>query len=412
MNGEGESVTGPIPQRASSFPPLSPDQQPLSGLHVIDATQGYAGPYVGLLLAESGAEVIKIEPPDGDYARGFAPAGPDGASALFSAFNRNKRGLVLNLDDVDDRRTYQDLVRSADIVLEDWGPGVADTRQLGYNDLQHLRSDLVYCALSHFGERGPLRDQPGGEIVIQGMTEYWKNLGALGSPPLRVGSQIAGHGTAVLAFLGILAALYHRARTGEGQRLALSQLGAAMFLRTIQWAAVSNPDQWLDASYNDNQVGRPRYGYRTKDRSIYFNLNKSTEEQFLALLEELGMLDEVIEDPRFENGGRRAVGMGQYADDVRDIWDAHFQTLPYQKVMEILNRHGCMAAELLFLDEVLQHPQTRTLNMLTEDRAGRSYLRAPWQGPWKPIELRPAPTLDQDHDAVIAAVRTSQVTGT
>ena len=371
----------------------------------MEATQGYVGPFTGLLLAEAGADVIKVEPPSGDYSRHFAPETSRGDSALFVALNRNKRSVVLDLGKADDRRIYRTLAETADVVLEDWGPDVAADRDLGYEHLNAAKPDLVYCALSAYGEPGPLREWPGCELVFQAWCEYWKNLGPLDSQPLRVGADIVGLGTGAMAFLGILAALYHRARSGEGQRVAVSMLGAMMCLRTAQWAAVTNPDYWDGTAYCNNQVRGPRHGYMTKDRPIYFNLNNTTEEQYLAILQELDMLDEVIADPRFGNGGRDAVGMGKYTWEVWSIWEKYFQQHPYRDAVEILNRHGASAVEMRYLDEVLDHPQVQTLNIVAEDSQGQRYVRTPWVGPWPSVPLRPPPALDQDRDEVLQALR-------
>ena len=392
-DGVGPTTAGPNGKDDASAPPLS-------GYRVVDATQGYAGPFAGLLLAEAGADVIKVEPPGGDYARNFAHSGPDGDSSLFMALNRNKRSIMLDLAKEDDRRQYHALVRTADILIEDWGPGIAEERGLDYADLSAAHPELLYCALSAYGEKGPLRDWPGSELVFQAWSEYWKNLGSVGEAPQRVGADIVGLGTGVMAFLGILAGLYRRIRTGQGQRMSLSMLSTMMFLRTAQWAAVTSPDGWDGDTYCNNQVSGPRYGYMTKDRPIFFNLNNATEEQWSAILQDFGMHGEVADDPRFGNGGRDAVGLGKYSADAWSIWEKHFQKYPCHEVLDILNRHGASATEMLYLDGLLEHPQMQALNLVARDAEGRQYLRAPWVGPWESVAVRSAPSLDQDGEEV------------
>lgn len=378
---------------------------PLTGIRVLDATQGYAGPFAGMLLADSGAEVIKVEPPGGDYSRQFAPAMPSGDSALFEALNRNKRGIVLDLDAEEDRRVYRSLAAGCDIVIEDWGPGVAATRGLDYEALRAGRKDLIYCGMSAYGERGPLRDQPGSELVLQAWSEYWKNLGWPGSVPPRVATDIVGLGTGILSFLGIVSAIYRRMKTGEGQRVGISLLSAMMFLRTAQWAAITDPDDFHTTTYCANGVAPPRYGYQTKDRPIYFGLNNASEAEYLGILQDLGMLDDLIDDPRFGNGGRDAVGMGAHANEVWDVWEKYFQQHLASEVVEIINKHGGSAIEMLWLDEVFEHPQVKTLNLLGEDSTGRKYVRAPWVGPWQQVDVSPPPALDQDRDSVLSALK-------
>lgn len=381
---------------------------PLSGLRVLDATQGYAGPFAGLLLAEAGAEVIKVEPPNGDYSRQFAPAAASGSSALYEALNRNKKAIALNLDDEEDRRIYRTLAAECDIVLEDWGPGVAASRSLDYEALRSGRKDLIYLALTAFGERGPLRDQPGSELVLQAWSEYWKNLGWPGSVPPRVATDIVGMGTGVLSFLGVVAAVYRRIKGGEGQRVGISLLSTMMFMRTAQWAAITDPDNFYTTTYCSNGIAPPRYGYQTQDRPIYFGLNNASEAEYLEILQDLGMLDDLIDDPRFGNGGRDAVGMGVHANEVWDIWEKYFQQHHHSEVVEAINRHGGSAIAMLRMDEVFEHDQVKSLNLLGEDATGRKYVRAPWVGPWQPVEVSPPPALDQDRDAILASLKVAR----
>lgn len=385
--------------------PLVPEQadttkSPLAGLRVIEACQGVAGPLAGLLLAEAGAEVIKVEPPTGDYARGWAPEwGATGDSAAFAQLNRNKRSVVLDLSLASDRSAYRNMVESADIVLEDFGPSVAGEMGLGYDALSVGHPALIYGAISAYGERGPMRDQPGSELTIQAWTEYWKQLGQPGGEPIRVGADLTGVGTGVLTFMGVLAAIFHRYRTGEGQRVATSMLGTTMCLRTAQWATVSRPDSW-GGTYCQSGVAAPQFGYQTKDRPIYFSLNNCSEEQYYRILEELGMLDEVIADPRFGNGGRDAVGMGGSADEVKPIWDRYLSRLDFQVALDIINGNGGMAAELRWINELFEHPQVKALDLVAEDAEGGIYLRAPWRGPWQQVPAVPAPSLSQRTEEV------------
>ena len=378
---------------------------PLTGYKVIDATQGYAGPFAALLLADAGADVIKVEPPEGDYSRQFAPAAPNSDSALFVALNRNKRSIALDLTSKAGQQEFRTLAKSADILLEDWGPGIADARGLGFANLKASNPELIYCALSDFGEKGPLKDQPGSEIVIQAWTEYWKNLSTLAQEPQRVGADIVGQGTGVMAALAILAGVYHRLRSGEGQRIAISLLGTMMCLRTLQWAAVTNPDTWEGYAAMTSPIAEPLCGYRTKDRPIYFNLHNATEEQFITLLQKLEMLDEVIEDPRFGNAGRDVVGLGKDAEQVWYIWEKHLQRYGYQEVLDIMNQHGCAANEACDLEELMDHPQVQSLDLMEQDSQGRRYMRAPWIGPWKSVPLQPPPSIDQQREGILAELK-------
>jgi len=400
-NGFGKGIGASVADNAVSGEEATP---PLSGYTVVDATQGYAGPFVGLLLAEAGATVIKVEQPAGDYARNFAPEGPGGDSSLFMALNRNKKGIVLDLENKHDRSHYKKLAKTADVILEDWGPGVADKLDLGYEDLSVSRPGLVYCSISSYGENGPFKNWRGSELILQAWSEYWKNLGSIGDIPLRVGADVAGLGTGVMSFLGILASLYNRIRTGDGQKIAISMLGTMMFLRTAQWAAISSPDSWEGGTYCNNEVDGPRYGYMTKDRPIFFSLNNVTDEQWKMMLKEIGMADEVEKDTRFGNAGRDAVGVGKYAAEVWGIWEKFFKKYTCLDLLNVLNRHGASATEMLYLDEMLNHPQVDVLNLVDSDYLGRKYLRAPWSGSWQNVRVIPSPSLDQDRMEILKTI--------
>ncbi len=378
--------------------------RPLEGLRVVDASQGYSGPFTALLLAEGGAEVIKVESPGGDYARGFAPSTVSGDSAAFAMLNRNKQSIVLDLDTESDRRAFCALASTCDIIVEDWGPGVAEGRSLDYESLVQQRRDIIYCSLSPFGEKGPMVSLPATELTIQGWSEYWKLLGALGDPPQRTGADIVGLDTGVMACIGILAALYYRLRTGKGQRVAVSMLGTMMCLRTAQWAAISNPDSWEGEIYCNNSVNGPWRGYRTKDRPIHFNLNKCNQEQFSLILGALGMTDDVAGDERFSNAGRDTVGAGRYTIEVWAIWEKYFQRRPAKEVTAIFDENGCVAVESMHYDELQQHPQVSSLGLFSQGSDGHWYVRAPWRGNWAEMPVVPPSACGAHTKEILATV--------
>src|SRR5580698_6012568 len=193
-------------------------------------------------LGDGGAEVIKVEPPAGDFARRMGPPFIGDESAVFLSLNRNKKSVVIDLESSSGRETAAWLAREADVVVEDFGPGVATTMGLDYTRLRAANPKLIYCSITAFGEEGPLRHLPGSELVVQAMAEYTTSLGRIGDPPVRVGADIASLNTGTFAAQAILAALFHRLRSGEGQRVAVSQLGTLLNMRGIMWHALSDPD--------------------------------------------------------------------------------------------------------------------------------------------------------------------------
>ena len=366
---------------------------PLTGLKVIDATQGYTGPYVGLMLAEAGAEVIKIEPKGGDWARDLAPRTPTGSSALFESFNRNKDSKTIDWTSKDGQAQLKDLVKDADVFLEDWGPGVAEGYGFGYGTISKENPKLVYLALSAYGEKGPFRDRPTSELVIQGMTGYLRLLGNLGEPPVRVGADIVATCSGAIALTGILSALYFREKTGRGQRVATSLLGAMMFLRSHEWAAMTNPDEWLGDSYCTNETDAPHDGYQTKDRPVYMSPSPLLKrEDFISMIRDLGVHDDLIQTPEYADNWWDTFGMGYLARETKPIWEKYTTQLTAQEVLGIVEKYEVWAVEFADLGALMDHPQVAAIN-LVHDVDGKRYVRAPWRTPWELPPLRQAPDL-------------------
>ncbi len=360
----------------------STSRLPLEGVRVVDATQGVSGPLLGLLLAEAGAEVIKVEPPDGDFSRHLEPRSESGDSALFAAFNRNKHILTIDLTTDSGRTQFRALITDAAMVLEDHSLDRLKGSDLTPQYLLKSNPRLVWLSLSPFGESGPLATRPGSELTVQAMTGYLRTLGHLGGAPVRVGADIAGCCTAANAFLALLAAYYHSLRTGVGQRVAVSQLGTLMSMRTLQWAAMSNPDAWLGNSYCTNETDSPRHGYHTKDAPIFVSMmNLRGQDQFISMMKELGMYEVVKDDERFMKDGRQTVGMGHLARDLQPIWEAHLKNFNARDAIAIINRNGGTAVEFSELHQLVDHPQVKALDLF-QSLDGVTYLRAPWAAPW------------------------------
>src|SRR5262249_9855500 len=206
-----------------------------AGFGVIDFTQGLCGPFCPMQLGDSGAEVIKIEPPAGDFARRMGPPFVGEESAVFLSLNRNKKSVVLDLETADGRQAAVHLARSADVLVEDFGADGAERIGLGHAQLREANPGLLHCSISPFGEEGPLRHANGSELVVQAMAEYTASLGRIGEKPVRLGADVASLNTGIFAAQAILAALFHRLRTGEGQRVAVSEFGSVLDLGGVMW---------------------------------------------------------------------------------------------------------------------------------------------------------------------------------
>jgi len=172
----------------------------LAGFKVVDITQGLCGPYCSMQLGDAGAQIIKIEPPQGDSSRTMGPPFIGDESAVYLNLNRNKRSIVLDLSKDEGRDILLRLAKDADVFLEDLGPGEAEKLGFGYEQLKKLNPKIIYCNISAFGEKGPMAQLPGSELVVQAMADYTNSLGAIGEPPVRLGTDVANTNTAVFSF--------------------------------------------------------------------------------------------------------------------------------------------------------------------------------------------------------------------
>jgi crotonobetainyl-CoA:carnitine CoA-transferase CaiB-like acyl-CoA transferase len=336
----------------------------LAGFTIVDVTQGLCGPFGSMRLGDAGAEIVKIEPLTGDSARAMAPPFIGTESAVFLSLNRNKKSLALDIHRVEGQDIVRRLVAQADVFLEDLGPGEAEKLGLGYDDLHKLNPQLVYCAISAFGEEGPMRDLPGAEFVIQAMADYTNSLGRVGEPPVRLGTDVASLNTGIFASQAITAALFHRVRTGEGQRVAVSMLGTLLHMRGIMWTAMTDPDEWY-GFHLDSYTKPPDHGYTTKTGHVFFGLRRGSTEDWDRLMISLG-LEEHINDPRFAGFGREATSIGRYAAEVKPIWERAFKEMTNEEVVQLVHEFNGDAVPFTDYPTLLAHPQVQELNVVHE----------------------------------------------
>ncbi len=207
----------------------------LDGIRIIDFSKALAGPYCTMLLADMGAEVIKVEMPgSGDDSRGWGPPFIEGESAYFLSINRNKKSITLNLKDNKAKEIALKIIEKADIVLESNRPGVMTKLGLDYETVKKINPGIIYCSISGFGQTGPYSKRPGFDQVIQGYGGIMGLTGEKGGGPLKVGIAVTDIATGMFAATGILTALYHRERTGQGQHVDASMLDGQVSWLTYQ----------------------------------------------------------------------------------------------------------------------------------------------------------------------------------
>jgi CoA:oxalate CoA-transferase len=326
----------------------------LSGVRVLDLTNVLAGPFCCYQLALMGADVIKVEAPGaGDLARqlGADPAlNKKLMGASFLAQNAAKRSIALDLKSARGKEIFKRLVATADVVVENFRPGVMERLGLGAAELRALRPGLVYCAISGFGQDGPLRDNPAYDQIVQGLSGAMSVTGDAQSAPLRVGYPVADTLGGLTAALAICGALVRRARGGEGETIDVSMLEATLV--AMGWQ-VSN---WLIAGVepkplgNENMTAAPSGTFATARGALNIAANK--QEQFEKLCALIGR-PELARDPRFAEREERK----RRRYELKAELEIALADKPADEWARLMNAQGVPAGEVLSVPQALAHPQ-------------------------------------------------------
>lgn len=331
---------------------------PLDGVRVVELASYVTGPYAGVLLAGLGADVIKVEEPrKGDPFRGW---GEDGYSPTFRSVNRGKRSVGLDLRSPAGREVLLDLVTSADVLVENFRPGVADRMGVGYDAVRARNERIIYCSISGFGTAGPYRDRPGYDTVGQAMSGLLSLLTDIEHPAV-MGISLADHLTGMFACYGILGALVGRAATGRGRRVETSLLRA-----TTSFLA-ENAARYFDDGQVPSRATRARiaqaYAFTAGD-DLPFVVHLSSPEKFwhglTEAIEEPGLRD----DPRFRDRRRRV----EHYDELAAILGERFRTRPRAEWLRRLADADVPAGPINRLDEVMSDPGLRHLGLEQEVR--------------------------------------------
>ncbi|TIU98784.1 MAG: CoA transferase [Mesorhizobium sp.] len=380
----------------------------LSGIRVLDLTNVLAGPYCAYQLALLGADVIKVEAPQGgDLARqlgGSPELNSAGMGASFLAQNAGKRSVVLDLKQEADRERFLDLVGSADALVENFRPGVMDRLGLGFARLKEVRPSLIYCAISGFGQTGPMRDNPAYDQIIQGLSGIMSITGTPETAPLRVGYPVADTLGGLVGAFAIAAALVKQKTTGEGAFLDVSMLECT--LSALGWP-VSNyltADVEPQPMGNENMTAAPSGTFRTGDGLLNIAANK--QEQFVALCRLVG-LPELVPDPRFaerETRKRNRIALKALIEDAL----ANGSAAAWE---ETLNRAGVPAGRVLTIPQVLAEQQVIEREMTTRfdgmpniDRP-LTVVRGGFMVDGEaPLPTKPPPALGEHMDEVFASL--------
>ena len=304
---------------------------PLHGVRVIDLTEGDGAPFCAMQLGDAGAEVIKVEPLAGDWARPLGPPFDHGDGPLFMGMNRNKRSIAVDLEREAGRSIVRELAARADVVVESF-PKASDAARLGldYDTLSSANRGLILCDLSLLERQGPKADKPATDLILQGTAGITRFVGARGEEPLRFGTNYAGVTASLYAMQAILAALFWRRRSGLGQQVATSYLRALVATQQNYFTSFSDPDVASGGFYTAH-LEPPSRGYPTKDRRIEFTFayarGANTIERFF---EAFGLTERVKADPRLSG---RAIGRVEQ-EELRPYIEAAFREEAARRSLE------------------------------------------------------------------------------
>jgi crotonobetainyl-CoA:carnitine CoA-transferase CaiB-like acyl-CoA transferase len=336
----------------------APSHQPLAGYVVIEMGHSVAAPFAGQVLADLGAEVIKVEKPAGDDARQWGPPFVDGASATFQSLNRSKRSLVLDLRKSEDFGRLQQLIdQRADVVLQNMRPGQVDQLKLDAATLRARKPALVYCNLGAFGAPGPLAERPGYDPLMQAFSGIMSVVGEPGGNPVRVGPSIVDMGSGMWAALGIVSLLLRRRETGEGGVVDVSLFETAATWMTM-YAAQYLASGQLPGKNGSGQTGIVPYrAYRTADGDLV--VAAGNNDLFRRLCGVLGH-PEWTGDPRFATNPVRV----ENAKVLYALLEECFLARSNAQWTELLDAAGVPCAPVQDVGSMLRHPQTEALGLL------------------------------------------------
>ncbi len=356
--------------------------RPLDDLFVVDLSRILSGPVCTMLLADMGAEVIKIEPPPlGDDSRQWGPPFIGGISTYFLSINRNKRSVGLNLKTEDGSRVLWKLIERADVVIENFRPGVLEKLGFGYHAISKFNERAVYCSISGFGQTGPYSDRPGYDVIAQGESGMMDLTGYPDGPPAKLGASLADVVAGLYAFQGVLLALLARQKTGKGQLVDVSLLDS--MVSTLTYQALI----YLTTGRSPQRLGTrhpsivPYECFKTQDGFV--NIAVTNQKQWLNFCQVLGFR-EIAVDPRFETMKAR---LANY-DTLKPMIDRALSAMTRTEVMARMSDVGIPAGPINTVGEILEDPQIHAREMVVA-------LTHPEYGPLRllgiPIKLSDTP---------------------
>ncbi len=372
---------------------------PLTGIRILDLTRIISGPYCTSILADMGAEVIKIEAPgEGDPVRHQGVI-RDGLSWYFANYNRNKKSVTLDLYSEEGKDILRQLIPSCDVVIENYRPGIMDRMGFGDEALKALRPDIIHCSINGFGTSGPYRDRPAFDFIAQAMSGFMSLNGGENDPPMRAGPPISDLVAGMNGALGVLAALLRRERTGRGDSVSVSLMSSMIGLLSFQASNYFASGELPPRTGNDHGIVAPYGLFETADGQVAIApSNDAMYEKFLDALE----LQSLRAHPDFQANADRMLNR----DSIKAAIEARTRQETSRYWIERLNQYGVPCGQVLNLREVFDDPQVADQEMAIDvphpDGQRVRMLGFPIKFAESPCRARaPAPSLGADTATVL-----------
>ena len=334
---------------------------PIHGVKVLELAQIMAGPTCGLMLADLGAEVIKIEKiPGGDDTRRFLPPDINGEAAAFMMMNRNKRGMALDLKTKEGVEVFKRLVKQADVVVENFRKGTLEKLGVGYEELKKINPKIILCEISGYGRTGPYADKGGFDLIAQGMSGLMSITGeSKGKPPMKVGAPVTDITAGILAATGVLAALVSRATTGVGQRVDTSLYEAGIVHTYWQSAIASATGVAPGPLGSAHPLTAPYQAFQTKDKWI--TVGASNQNTWLKLIDALGA-KELQENEKFNSNANRMKNL----TELTELLKKELVKKTAEEWLKLFDEKGLPCGPINTVTEMFEDSQTIERKMIVD----------------------------------------------
>lgn len=378
-------------------------KQALEGLTVVDLSQVLAGPYCTMVLGDMGADVIKIEKyPKGDDTRTMGPY-TNSESHMYMMVNRNKRGICLNLKSEEGLQIFYEIIKTADVLVENYRPGVTKKLGIDYATLKDINPSLIYCSISGYGQTGPYHQKGGYDIMAQGLTGLMDMTGEKDGRPVKVGIAINDVAAAETALQSILTAYIYRLRTGEGQYIDVSLVESGLAWTVWEAAAYFGEGKVAKRNGTAHRVSAPYQGYQTADD--YILIGAGNQKLWEKFVQEVVQKPEWLKDPRFETNSLRAENVNGLQVLIEKVLLEKKST----EWLDILEKAGILCSPIYSYDQTLNDPHILERDMVLEyDHPISGHMKTlgfPAKLSETPGQLlKPAPTLGQHNKEILKSL--------